>query len=269
MKKSKILAIAFGLVLGLGSAFAQNTMLYVKGGTFQMGNSSEEDAPVHNVTVSDFYISQTKVTINDWMNEIGGYPDGYEEKYYGRRVPRAQWTTTAVANVNWYDALIYCNRLSVEEGLTPCYASNGSKDAITNSQYFRTEFPNVTCDWSANGYRLPTEAEWEYAARNEKRVKDFQKGNSEWCWDWYSSSYYQASKNAKDPHGPDYGEPVFSSGGQYGGYIMCRVQRGGLSGEAPAGWVTPFYQRFYLNPVEYEMIVGPEPASFRVVRNGK
>lgn len=137
MKKSKILAITFGLVLGLGSAFAQNTMLYVKGGTFQMGNSSEEDAPVHNVTVSDFYISQTKVTINDWMNEIGGYPDGYEEKYYGRRVPRAQWTTTAVANVNWYDALIYCNRLSVAEGLTPCYASNGSKDAITNSQYFR------------------------------------------------------------------------------------------------------------------------------------
>ena len=66
----------------------QFTMIKVEGGTFQMGNSSEEDAPVHNVTVSDFYISQTKVTINDWMNEIGGYPDGYEEKYYGRRVPR-------------------------------------------------------------------------------------------------------------------------------------------------------------------------------------
>ena len=268
MKKSKFLVIAFGLVLGLGSAFAQNTMLYVKGGTFQMGSedSADKDAPLHTVTVSDFYITQTKVTINDWMNEIGAYPDGYEEKYYGRRVPRAQWTTTAVANVNWYDALIFCNRRSVDEGLTPCYASNGSKDAITNSQYFRTEFPNVTCDWSANGYRLPTEAEWEYAARNEKRVKDFQKGNSEWCWDWYSSSYYQASKNAKDPHGPDYGESIFSSGGQYGGYIMCRVHRGGVNSE---GRVIRIDQRRWLAPVEYEGLVGPEPLSFRVVRNGK
>ena len=289
MKQVRIIALAVAMFCS-AAVFAQNSnMVYVAGGTFQMGSKDGKDSsPVHSVTVSSFYMSRAKITIEEWMNEIGAYPEGYEEKRTGTRVPKINWKTTAVENVTWYDAILYCNRRSVSEGLTPCYASNGSKDAITYSKLFRTEFPNVTCDWSANGYRLPTEAEWEYAVRGGKKQgthdyvggNDAQKaktaitadgiaqmgaGRSEWCWDWYSSTYYSASGNANNPHGPDYGEMKFSSGGQYGKEVACRVQRGGENEETNKSF--PVYLRRSLNPVEYEGLVGPEPCSFRVVRN--
>ncbi|MBQ3824529.1 MAG: hypothetical protein II811_00165 [Spirochaetaceae bacterium] len=104
--------------------------------------------------------------------------------------------------------------------------------------------------------------------RNENRISDFGTGDhQEWRWDWYSSSYYIASKNAVDPHGPNYGEAVFSSGGDYGGYTMCRVQRGGFLFESNRP--CPVYLRCCLESSEHDMIVGSVPCAFRVVRNAK
>ena len=254
MKQTKFILAAVLALAAIAPLSAQNNMILVKGGTFQMGNNSEKDAPVHTVTVSDFYMSQTKITLDEWMSNTGVYPKGFYREEI--QIPQSQWSTTAAGNITWYDAIVSCNRRSRDEGLTPCYASNGSKDNITYAERTRTKYPNITCDWNANGYRLPTEAEWEYAARNEISISDFSKGNPEWCWDWYSSDYYNESKNSKDPHGSNHGD--------------MRVYRGGQRETSISVYESvPVYKREMFYPEEYITAAGPYPYSFRVVRNAK
>ena len=83
--------------------------------------------------------------------------------------------------VSWFDALVYCNKRSIAEGLTPCYTINSSTDpddwgSIPDSTYHEnwSSWWAVTCDFTANGYRLPTEAEGEYAARGGNELSGYQ-----------------------------------------------------------------------------------------------
>ncbi len=138
---------------------APTGFIYIPAGTFQMGapsgeicQDSDED-PVHEVTISHgFYILSTEVSQQQWVDVFGNNPSYFS----GMDRP--------VENVSWYDCCIYCNRLSQTEGLTPCYYSDASYTTVFDGTPPVTS-GSVYWQQSANGYRLPTEAEWEYACR--------------------------------------------------------------------------------------------------------
>lgn len=115
----------------------------ISGGTFRMGSPEDEawrseDETQHTVTVSDFYMSIYELTQAEYQEIMGENPSNFP----GDDLP--------VENVSWMDAVRYCNARSEKEGLTPAYTIEGQ---------------TITWNRSADGYRLPTEAEWEYACR--------------------------------------------------------------------------------------------------------
>jgi formylglycine-generating enzyme required for sulfatase activity len=115
----------------------------IQGGTFTMGSPSSEknrndNETPHKVRVDAFYMGRTEVTQKEWIAVMGSNPSNFK----GDKLP--------VENVSWNDVIAYCNALSLKEGLTPAYTVNGEQ---------------VTWNRAANGYRLPTVAEWEYACR--------------------------------------------------------------------------------------------------------
>lgn len=117
--------------------------ILVEGGTFSMGSPDSEawrsdDETQHTVTVSDFYMGAYEVTQAEYQAVTGSNPSAFS----GEDMP--------VETVSWLDAITYCNARSQMEGLEPAYTIGGQA---------------VTWNRSANGYRLPTEAEWEYACR--------------------------------------------------------------------------------------------------------
>jgi formylglycine-generating enzyme len=242
MKKSTILT--FVLLISAFSFFSFNEinpinfMVKVQGGTFKMGskdsdNSADNDEQKeHSVTVKDFEICKFEITVWQWKEYVKA------NKLKMPLKPTWGWQDNyPINNITWYEAIAYCNWLSKREKLDLVYSQNG---------------PNVTCDFTKNGYRLPTEAEWEYAAKGGNKSKEtrysgsnnqdeiaWHKGNSnasphtigtklpnelgiydmsgnvwEWCWDWYNKDYYKI-EDGKNPRGPVMGERKSVRGGSW------------------------------------------------------
>lgn len=148
-------------------------LVFVKGGAFKNTKSSFYG---NNITLADFYIGKYEVTQREWVEIMGSNPS----QFRGDDLP--------VEMVSWYDVIEYCNQRSLKEGLAPVYnIDKQTKDPNNKSEYDPLKW-TVTINEGANGYRLPTEAEWEYAAGGGQMSKSYTYSGSdraeEAAWYW-------------------------------------------------------------------------------------
>jgi len=240
------------------SPAAPAALVQIPAGRFMMGDKDEVDAPLHEVSVSAFLMDKNLVTQEQYEKLMGANPS----RWKGGQNP--------VEQLRWSDALRFCNKRSEAEGLRPCY-----------------DLQTLKCDFTADGYRLPTEAEWEYACRagtttayffgdSPAKLGDYawfeknagghprpvgQKqpnpwglfdmaGNVwQWCHDFYVVDYY-AQAPRLDPTGPSEG--------------MNKVLRGGAwrfsADNCRSGY------RYNENPGSSDVCFGYDIYGFRCVR---
>jgi formylglycine-generating enzyme required for sulfatase activity len=182
-------------------------MSLIPAGEFDMGDSLGDgldyELPVHTVTISAFYMDQYEVTKALW-DEVNAFNDGNGYSYSNTGQSKA--ASHPVHTVSWYDVVKWCNARSEMDGLTPVYYTDADFTEV-----YKTGEVAPFADWSANGYRLPTEAEWEKAARGGAAGQRFPSGDTI----THSNANYISSSSslpAYDTSSTSGSHPDFSAG---------------------------------------------------------
>jgi len=171
-----ILLVATAIMVVVSVCSQEKPFVLVKGGTFKNTKSNYYGK---SVTISNFYIGKYEVTQKEWIEVMDSNPS----KFKGDNLP--------VGMVSWYDCVEYCNKRSIKEGLKPYYNIDKNKKDPNNENDIDDIKWTVTINTGANGYRLPREAEWEYATGGGRRSKSYTYSGSndvdKVAWYWRNS----------------------------------------------------------------------------------